>query len=95
MTTVVEALNEPFIFARSLDEGGNAPLRQAISQHTRVKIERDDYSLDQMLEDEASLTKRLDVLAQRYTGHSGAFSIVSQLASTTYAICPRFIDRSA
>lgn len=96
MTTVVEALNEPFIFARSLDEGGNAPLRQAISQHTRVKIERDDYSLDQMLEDEASLTKRSSRrLAQRYTGHSGAFSIVSQLASTTYAICPRFIDRSA
>ena len=95
MTTVVEALNEPFIFARSLDEGGNAPLRQAISQHTRVKIERDDYSLDQMLEDEASLTKRLET--SRTTVHRALRGLQHslQLASTTYAICPRFIDRSA
>lgn len=59
MTIVVEGINEPFIFASSLDEGGKAPLSDAISAHTRVKVQNDDYTLEQMLKDEASLTKRL------------------------------------
>ncbi len=85
MTTVVEALNEPFIFARSLDEGGNAPLRQAISQHTRVKIERDDYSLDQMLEDEASLTKRLET--SRTTVHRALRGLQHSLPTRKHNVC--------